>query len=225
MGRAIVRNPKAFLMDEPLSNLDAKLRVQMRTEVARIQDRLGTTTVYVTHDQIEAMTLGDRIAVMRTGTLQQVGPPTELYSHPANLFVAGFIGSPAMNFVPGTLTGSTGEDPVRGALGARGGARAQRGPGGDREVIVGIRPEHLEDARLVGSDIRDQGSTFRAKIDLVESPGAELYAYFHLEGSKVESEHLNEVAADAGLGEIPSAQGGRDGDGRAPQRGEQDRRR
>ena len=101
MGRAIVRDPRAYLMDEPLSNLDAKLRVQMRTEVARIQQRLGTTTVYVTHDQTEAMTLGDRVAVMRAGVLQQVGRPTELYNHPTNLFVAGFIGSPAMNFVRG----------------------------------------------------------------------------------------------------------------------------
>ena len=103
MGRAIVRDPRAFLMDEPLSNLDAKLRVQMRTEVARIQQRLGTTTVYVTHDQVEAMTLGDRVAVMRSGVLQQVGPPSELYNRPTNLFVAGFIGSPSMNFMPGEL--------------------------------------------------------------------------------------------------------------------------
>src|SRR6266550_4588656 len=107
MGRAIVRNPKAFLMDEPLSNLDAKLRVQMRTEVARIQSQLGTTTVYVTHDQTEAMTLGDRVAVLRGGVIQQVGPPEELYNRPANLFVAGFIGSPAMNFMPATLEGGT----------------------------------------------------------------------------------------------------------------------
>src|SRR5689334_24306921 len=103
MGRAIVRDPSAFLMDEPLSNLDAKLRVQMRTEVSRIQQRLGTTTVYVTHDQTEAMTLGDRVAVMRSGMLQQVGSPMELYNNPVNLFVAGFIGSPAMNFMAGTL--------------------------------------------------------------------------------------------------------------------------
>src|SRR5688572_22621923 len=107
MGRAIVRDPKAFLMDEPLSNLDAKLRVQMRTEVSRIQQRLGTTTIYVTHDQTEAMTLGDRVAVMRSGVLQQVGTPMELYNNPANLFVAGFIGSPAMNFMPATVEGDT----------------------------------------------------------------------------------------------------------------------
>src|ERR1700716_2240735 len=105
MGRAIVRNPSAFLMDEPLSNLDAKLRVQMRTEISRIQQRLGTTTIYVTHDQTEALTLGDRIAVMRSGVLQQVGPPGDLYERPVNLFVAGFIGSPSMNFLPGELDG------------------------------------------------------------------------------------------------------------------------
>src|SRR5213079_1313517 len=113
MGRAIVRNPKAFLMDEPLSNLDAKLRVQMRTEVSRIQSQLGTTTVYVTHDQTEAMTLGDRVAVMRTGTLQQVDAPQELYRHPVNLFVAGFMGSPSMNFFSATVE----DDRVRFALG------------------------------------------------------------------------------------------------------------
>src|SRR5215216_6603628 len=112
MGRAIVRDPKAFLMDEPLSNLDAKLRVQMRTEVSRIQSNLGTTTVYVTHDQTEAMTLGDRVAVMRAGVLQQVGSPAELYSEPKNLFVAGFIGSPAMNFMPTRIEGDTAKLPM-----------------------------------------------------------------------------------------------------------------
>src|SRR5256885_1927734 len=112
MGRVIVRDPSAFLMDEPLSNLDAKLRVQMRTEVSRLQKRLGTTTVYVTHDQVEAMTLGDRVAVMSGGALQQVGPPQELYENPSNLFVAGFIGSPAMNFLPGTLEGGMVKTPL-----------------------------------------------------------------------------------------------------------------
>jgi multiple sugar transport system ATP-binding protein len=205
MGRAIVRDPKAYLMDEPLSNLDAKLRVQMRTEVARIQQRLGTTTVYVTHDQTEAMTLGDRVAVMRAGLLQQVGKPTELYNHPTNLFVAGFIGSPAMNFVPGTIEDSKvktafGDLPVPERLKAAG--------GGGREVIVGVRPEHLEDARVVDTEARNYGTTFNAKLDLLEALGAEWYAYFHLEGTRVESEHLTEVAADAGLEEIPSAQAG-----------------
>ena len=205
MGRAIVRDPRAYLMDEPLSNLDAKLRVQMRTEVARIQQRLGTTTVYVTHDQTEAMTLGDRVAVMRAGVLQQVGRPTELYNHPTNLFVAGFIGSPAMNFVPGTLSGSQLRTPF-GELAAPEGLKGTGG--GEREVIVGIRPEHLEDARVVEGEAKSQGATFKAKLDLVEALGAEYYAYFHLEGTKVESEHLSEVAADAGLGEVPSAKAG-----------------
>jgi multiple sugar transport system ATP-binding protein len=204
MGRAIVRNPKAYLMDEPLSNLDAKLRVQMRTEVARIQQRLGTTTVYVTHDQTEAMTLGDRVAVMRAGVLQQVGKPTELYNHPQNLFVAGFIGSPAMNFVPGTLS----DGKVRTPFGELPAPEGVRGDGGGREVIVGVRPEHLEDARVVESEARNYGATFKAKLDLLEALGAEWYAYFHLEGTRVESEHLTEVAEDAGLGEVPSAQAG-----------------
>src|SRR5437868_7745020 len=131
MGRAIVRKPSVFLMDEPLSNLDAKLRVQMRTEISRLQDQLGTTTIYVTHDQTEAMTLGDRIAVMRAGLLQQVGSPNDLYAYPRNLFVAGFIGSPSMNFLPGEIDGDNLRlpigtfripDEVRGAL--------EGGPGG-----------------------------------------------------------------------------------------------
>ncbi len=208
MGRAIVRDPKAFLMDEPLSNLDAKLRVQMRTEVARIQARLGTTTVYVTHDQTEAMTLGDRVAVMRAGILQQVGPPAELYERPANLFVAGFIGSPAMNFVPGKLTGAKVETPF-GKLDVPDEARAGAGGGKRaRNVIVGIRPEHLEDASRVGRAVRRHGVDFTSQVDLIEQMGAENYAYFHLEGTRVESEQLSEVAADAGLSEIPSAAGG-----------------
>jgi multiple sugar transport system ATP-binding protein len=205
MGRAIVRDPKAFLMDEPLSNLDAKLRVQMRTEVARIQSQLGTTTVYVTHDQTEAMTLGDRVAVMRTGLLQQVGPPAELYSNPTNLFVAGFIGSPAMNFMPGTLKGDTVETPL-GELPVP--DRAKTGASDGRQVIVGIRPENLEDASVVDPDTAKRGRTSNAQVDLIEMLGAENYAYFHLEGTRVESDQLSELAADAGLGEVPSATSG-----------------
>jgi multiple sugar transport system ATP-binding protein len=205
MGRAIVRDPKAFLMDEPLSNLDAKLRVQMRTEVSRIQSRLGTTTVYVTHDQTEAMTLGDRVAVMRSGVLQQVGEPPELYERPRNLFVAGFIGSPAMNFMPGKLDGDRVRLPLgelqlspeaRGALGDR---------GGDGQVIVGIRPESFEDASLVSGDAQGRGQTFRARIDLVEQLGAEQYAYFQVESEAVESQELRELAQDAGADEVPSS--------------------
>src|SRR5215211_5203374 len=161
MGRAIVRSPQVFLMDEPLSNLDAKLRVQMRTTVSRIQSRLDTTTVYVTHDQTEAMTLGDRVAVMRAGVIQQVGTPEELYERPRNLFVAGFIGSPAMNFLPGTLE----DGHLRTALGdvalpAEVRAKAQRS-GAGRDLIVGIRPEHFEDAALVDGRLAD-GLTFTA---------------------------------------------------------------
>jgi multiple sugar transport system ATP-binding protein len=201
MGRAIVRDPSAFLMDEPLSNLDAKLRVQMRTEVSRLQADLGTTTVYVTHDQTEAMTLGDRVAVMRAGVLQQVGSPAELYADPTNLFVAGFIGSPAMNFMAASVANGRvrlpfGEIPLPDELrdaGSRGG-----------NVVAGIRPESFEDAHLVG-DAKDRGTTFRATIDLVESMGSEQYAYFKLEGESVESDELRELAEDAGADEVPSS--------------------
>ena len=201
MGRAIVRDPSAFLMDEPLSNLDAKLRVQMRTEVSRIQADLGTTTVYVTHDQTEAMTLGDRVAVMRAGVLQQVGSPAELYADPKNLFVAGFIGSPAMNFMAATLEGGRvklpfGEIPLPEDLqsvGSRSGT-----------VVAGIRPESFEDAHLVG-DAKERGTTFRTTIDLVESMGSEQYAYFKLEHEGVESDELRELAEDAGTTEVPSS--------------------
>jgi multiple sugar transport system ATP-binding protein len=205
MGRAIVRDPRAFLMDEPLSNLDAKLRVQMRTEVSRIQSRLGTTTVYVTHDQTEAMTLGDRVAVMRSGVLQQVGSPGELYAQPVNLFVAGFIGSPAMNFMPGKLRGEMVQVPL-GDLQVPAEVRERIGStDGERPVIVGIRPESFEDASLLGGEPRERGTTIKAKIDLVESLGAEQYAYFEVEGLDVQSEELSELAADAGVDEVPGS--------------------
>jgi multiple sugar transport system ATP-binding protein len=204
MGRAIVRDPKAFLMDEPLSNLDAKLRVQMRTEVSRIQQRLGTTTVYVTHDQTEAMTLGDRIAVMRSGVLQQVGPPSELYNRPTNLFVAGFIGSPSMNFMPGELRDGTVQTPL-GEIRLPEEARARTGGAGSGTVIVGIRPESFEDASVVSGDVSDRGMTFKAKIELVESLGAEEYAYFEVQGIQVDSDQLNELAVDSGAHEVPSS--------------------
>jgi multiple sugar transport system ATP-binding protein len=206
MGRAIVRDPKAFLMDEPLSNLDAKLRVQMRTEVARIQTRLGTTTVYVTHDQTEAMTLGDRVAVMRSGVLQQVDRPPELYDNPVNLFVAGFIGSPAMNFMPAKLEGDTVQSPIADIrLTPESRQRLGSVDGGGGAVIVGIRPESFEDASVVAPDARDRGTTFRAKIDLVESLGAEQYAYFQVQVGGIEHEELRELAEDAGTAEVPSA--------------------
>jgi multiple sugar transport system ATP-binding protein len=202
MGRAIVRSPQAFLMDEPLSNLDAKLRVQMRTTVARLQNQLGTTTVYVTHDQTEAMTLGDRVAVMRAGVIQQVGTPQELYERPRNLFVAGFIGSPAMNFLPGTLE----DGRLRSALGdvaLPGEVLAKvRRAGAGRDLILGIRPEHFEDATLVDGK-RDHGLTFSATVDVLESLGADKYAYFRLQGARATAQELEELAADAGIGDAP----------------------
>jgi len=202
MGRAIVREPAAFLMDEPLSNLDAKLRVQMRTEVSRIQQSLGTTTVYVTHDQTEAMTLGDRVAVMRGGALQQVASPKELYDNPVNLFVAGFIGSPAMNFFSaeaqnGKVLLPMGEvDLPQDLSGASG------------NLIAGIRPEDFEDADLVG-DHRGSGFEFEAPIDQLESMGSEIYAYFTHGGESAKSDELSEIAADIGGGDLPSDTEGR----------------
>jgi multiple sugar transport system ATP-binding protein len=202
MGRAIVRDPAAFLMDEPLSNLDAKLRVQMRTEVSRLQQRLGTTTIYVTHDQTEALTLGDRVAVMRSGVLQQVGAPMELYNQPVNLFVAGFIGSPAMNFMPATVEGDTVKLPfgdVRLPSELHDRVRDAHG----RQLIAGIRPEHFEDAKLTGEAL-DRGSTFKAHIEVLESLGSELYAHFSVKSDEtIDSAELRELAQDAGGGEIP----------------------
>jgi multiple sugar transport system ATP-binding protein len=175
MGRAIVRNPQAFLMDEPLSNLDAKLRVQMRIQVARLQQRLGTTTVYVTHDQIEAMTLGDRVAVMRDGLIQQVDSPRRLYDEPANLFVAGFIGSPPMNLLPARMSADGLELPF-GDVALPDELRARLSPGATAgEVVVGIRPEAFGDAAL-GGEVR--GLRFDTRIDVVEEMGSEAYAYF-----------------------------------------------
>jgi multiple sugar transport system ATP-binding protein len=198
MGRAIVRSPKAFLMDEPLSNLDAKLRVQMRTEIAQLQKRLETTTVYVTHDQTEAMTLGDRVVVLRGGLVQQIGSPQELYDHPRNLFVAGFIGSPSMNFVSGRLTDggvTTSLGEIRLSDEARQKIASKNAKG---DVVVGIRPEHLEDASLVESYQKINGSTFSARVEVLESMGSDKYIYFSAEGPKVTSRELDELAADSG---------------------------
>ena len=193
MGRAIVRQPKAFLMDEPLSNLDAKLRVQMRAEIASLQNRLGTTTVYVTHDQTEAMTLGDRVVVLRAGEAQQIGTPDELYNHPANLFVAGFIGSPAMNFFPASPTDGGLRLPF-GQIALNGGA------GLPADVIVGVRPEHFEDATLMEPHERARALTFGVRADLVESLGADKYVYFSTGGAGASSAQLAELAADSGVG-------------------------
>jgi multiple sugar transport system ATP-binding protein len=201
MGRAIVRNPRAFLMDEPLSNLDAKLRVQMRGEIARLQRRLRTTTVYVTHDQTEAMTLGDRVVVMLAGVAQQIGTPQELYDRPVNLFVAGFIGSPAMNFFPAQLTDVgvslpfgqiTLTQQVHDVL------TAHPTP---TNVIVGIRPEHLEDANLIDTYQRLRALVFEVGVELVESLGAEKIVHFTVQGASAHSAHLAELAADSGIGE------------------------
>ncbi|MFI2652020.1 ABC transporter ATP-binding protein [Micromonospora fulviviridis] len=202
MGRAIVRQPKAFLMDEPLSNLDAKLRVQMRTVVSRLQKQLGTTTVYVTHDQTEAMTLGDRVVIMRGGAVQQVGPPQELYDHPRNLFVAGFIGSPSMNFLhaaveDGHLRTALGDVPI--------GDRVRRqldGSDAPRELILGIRPEHFEDAALIDDETRRRGLEFDAPVDIVESMGSDKYVYFTVEGERASAAELEELAADAGAADF-----------------------
>ena len=204
MGRAIVRDPAAFLMDEPLSNLDAKLRVQMRTEVARIQQRLGTTTVYVTHDQTEAMTLGDRVAVMRSGVLQQVDTPMELYNNPKNLFVAGFIGSPAMNFMPATLDGDTLKLPLADVRVPRE-VLDRLGDSGGKPLLAGIRPENFEDASLVG-EAEGQGVKFRTHIDVLESMGSELYVHFSVRTEQsIQSAELRELAEDSGAGEVPGA--------------------
>ena len=203
MGRAIVRKPKAFLMDEPMSNLDAKLRVQMQVSVSRLQKRLGTTTVYVTHDQNEAMRLGDRVVVIRGGVVQQVDPPQFLYEHPENLFVAGFIGSPAMNFLPAHLE----NDALCCALGKlrlsnwmRHTLEAADAP---REVIMGVRPEHFEDAALVEPVAKEHGMTFAAQVEVLEAMGSDKYAHFPLEGERARAAELDDLAADAGTVDAP----------------------
>jgi multiple sugar transport system ATP-binding protein len=206
MGRAIVRSPKAFLMDEPLSNLDAKLRVQMRTQVSRLQKQLGTTTVYVTHDQTEAMTLGDRVVVMRAGYIQQVGDPQTLYDHPRNLFVAGFIGSPSMNFMPASVEDGKLRTPLGDLpLGERLRRMLSAGDAPD-QLVLGIRPEHFEDSALVDEAARPKGIEFTAEVDLVESMGSDKYVYFNIEGGAAAAADLEDLAADAGGADLPSGQ-------------------
>jgi multiple sugar transport system ATP-binding protein len=202
MGRAIVRQPAAFLMDEPLSNLDAKLRVQMRAEISKLQRELGVTTIYVTHDQVEAMTMGDRVAVMRRGELQQVAPPQELYDHPLNLFVGGFIGSPAMNLLEATLERADGG--LAAVLGgqrlrldddlvdARPGLKDYEG----RTVVVGIRPEQLEDAALARESPDDR--RLRGEVELREALGSELMVHFKIDAPAAMTEEVKELAEDAG---------------------------
>jgi multiple sugar transport system ATP-binding protein len=207
MGRAIVRHPLAFLMDEPLSNLDAKLRVQMRSEIARIQSELGVTTIYVTHDQVEAMTMGDRVAVMRKGELQQVDAPQTLYEHPVNLFVAGFIGSPAMNLLEAKLV-SSGE----GVAVDLGGRRLQVDEAFiasrpalkryiDKRVILGIRPEDMEDASLMPQAPPER--RLSSKVDLREALGSDVVVHFGIDAPQAATDDVRELAADAGDDTLP----------------------
>jgi multiple sugar transport system ATP-binding protein len=211
MGRAIVRQPSAFLMDEPLSNLDAKLRVQMRAEIAKLQNDLGTTTIYVTHDQVEAMTMGDRVAVMRKGELQQVAPPQELYDRPDNLFVGGFIGSPAMNMVEatleranGSLAASIGSQSI--ALGdetlsVRPALRSYEG----KRVILGIRPEDLEDAELETDTPADR--RLKGEVELREALGSEIMVHFRTDATQAVTEETRELQKDVGAPETPGDTG------------------
>jgi multiple sugar transport system ATP-binding protein len=212
MGRAIVRQPSAFLMDEPLSNLDAKLRVQMRAEIARLQDDLGTTTLYVTHDQVEAMTMGDRVAVMRKGELQQVAPPQVLYDRPDNLFVGGFIGSPAMNMVEasleranGTLAVTLGSQKIElgdETLSVRPALRSYDG----RPVILGIRPEDLEDAELEPDT--DTGHRIRGEVELREALGSEIMVHFRTDAAHAVTDETRELQKDVGAPETPTGENG-----------------
>jgi multiple sugar transport system ATP-binding protein len=210
MGRAIVREPKAFLMDEPLSNLDAKLRVQMRSEISRIQHELNVTTIYVTHDQVEAMTMGDRVAVIRKGMLQQVDTPQYLYDHPQNLFVAGFIGSPAMNMVEASLARANGTATVEfGGLrltipdevfGTRPDLKGYEG----KQVILGIRPEDMEDASLVSDAPADR--RIRSEVILREALGADVLAHFMVKAPVVMTEDVRELAHDVGQEAVQAAE-------------------
>jgi multiple sugar transport system ATP-binding protein len=206
MGRAIVRHPQAFLMDEPLSNLDAKLRVQMRSEISRLQDELGVTTIYVTHDQVEAMTMGDRVAVIRKGELQQVDAPETLYEQPSNLFVAGFIGSPAMNLLEATIERSDG-----GAVVQMGSHRlpipddvlAERPALGGyegRKIVLGIRPEDMEDASLVADAPSER--RIGARIGLREALGSDVVVHFEVDAPPALTEDVKELAVDVSRDEL-----------------------
>jgi multiple sugar transport system ATP-binding protein len=186
MGRAIVRNPKVFLFDEPLSNLDAKLRVQMRIEIKRVHQMVKTTTVYVTHDQVEAMTLADRVVVMNNGSIEQIAKPQELYHHPKTRFVAGFIGSPAMNFMRCRVEGSGSElgvrlsDTISLPVPASRVARFRSLAG--KELLFGLRPEHITEPRRGD---RDQNCEFAATPDIVEPMGMETLVYFAIDGQQI----------------------------------------
>jgi multiple sugar transport system ATP-binding protein len=202
MGRAIVRHPQAFLMDEPLSNLDAKLRVQMRSEIARIQHDLGVTTIYVTHDQVEAMTMGDRVAVLRKGELQQVDNPQTLYERPVNLFVAGFIGSPAMNLLEATLVANDGGLSVQvggfslpvppEVLSERSALRRYEG----QPIVLGIRPEDMEDASLLSDAPEDR--RIESTVELREALGSDVVVHFKVNAPAAVTDDVKELASDVG---------------------------
>jgi multiple sugar transport system ATP-binding protein len=206
MGRAIVREPQAFLMDEPLSNLDAKLRVQMRTEISRIQSELGTTMIYVTHDQTEAMTMGDRVAVLNRGVLQQLASPQELYDNPANIFVAGFIGSPAMNMIGADVVRENGAvrvqfgglrlDVLDATLRERPGLTDYVG----RNVVVGIRPEDMEDPEHLAAGAPDV--RIPVMVEVREAMGSEVYAHFKVDAPPVLTEDTRDLAADKDLDDL-----------------------
>ena len=210
MGRAIVREPSVFLMDEPLSNLDAKLRVQMRAEISRIQRRVGVATLYVTHDQVEAMTMGDRVAVLHMGRLQQCDSPQSLYEHPDNLFVAAFIGSPALNLYEASISsdatqvklGSQSLNLSEALLDARPALRSYK----DRKVVIGIRPEHLLDAAL--GPVPAPGTTLSADVELIEALGNELQVHFLLDATRVRSEDAQAAAETGELEGLQSLQSG-----------------
>ncbi len=206
LGRAIVRDPKAFLMDEPLSNLDAKLRVQMRTEIAALHNRIGTTTIYVTHDQTEALTMADRIVLLKDGVVQQVAPPQEMYDRPNNIFVAGFIGSPAMNFVQGHLEKDNGDllaifgqtripIPQEHQQDAKKDLREYM----NKDVVLGIRPENLEDAEV--AENVEETTPLDVKPEVIESMGSEKYVYFELPKElAAHTQSIDEMEAEVGAG-------------------------
>jgi multiple sugar transport system ATP-binding protein len=217
MGRAIVREPKSYLMDEPLSNLDAKLRVHMRAEIASLQDKLGVTTIYVTHDQVEAMTMGDRVAVMRKGEIQQVAPPQELYEKPVNLFVGGFIGSPAMNMAEATIeqrdgkvVAIVGDQPLaldEEVVKARPALEKSVG----KRVVLGIRPENLEDASLAPEIPEDRH--LKGVVILREPLGSEIVAHFEVDAPPALTEDVRELARD--VGQESSVQAAREDESKA----------
>ncbi|WP_047863945.1 ABC transporter ATP-binding protein [Rubrobacter aplysinae] len=229
LGRAIVREPKAFLMDEPLSNLDAKLRVNMRTEISKLHNRLGTTTIYVTHDQTEAMTMADRIVVLKDGEVQQVADPQTMYEHPVNVFVAGFIGSPAMNFLRAHLQRDKESESGYAAVFGEG-ARETRiplpertlsehpevGEYADRGVILGVRPEHMEDESVTnGHRSNCSGSSLEVEPEVIESMGSEKYVYFSLGEDQIAHSKTLDAMVSADAGDAGEGNNGSGGSGRS----------